>query len=89
MVNETPVTFCLILAGSRTSSRERLSLAERQQMIDWMTDTGQQRGLTEKEAKQNSWTEANFHSRDQKLLRNPDKSPIAPGRYSTCPESKR
>lgn len=48
--NETRVAFGLMLEGSITSSRERLSLAERQQMIDWITETGQQRGLTEKEA---------------------------------------
>ena len=35
---------------SRTSSRERVSLAERQQMVDWITETVLQRGLFEKKS---------------------------------------
>ncbi len=35
---ETRLAFGLMLEGSRNSSRERLSLAEWQQMIDWITE---------------------------------------------------
>lgn len=48
---ETRLAFGLMLEGSRNSSRERVSLAERQQMIDWVTETVQQRGLLEKDGK--------------------------------------
>lgn len=49
--NETRIAFGLMLEGSRDSSREQLSLAERQQMIDWITDTRPRRALTDREAK--------------------------------------
>ena len=51
---ETRLAFGLMLEGSRNSSREHVSLAERQQMIDWVTETVQQRGLVEKDAKRRS-----------------------------------
>ena len=71
---ETRLAFGLMLEGSRNSSRERVSLAERQQMIDWITETVQQRGLVEKDAKRRSWTKAHFFYQNRKLWRNPDKS---------------
>lgn len=71
---ETRLAFGLMLEGSRTSSRERVSLAERQKMIDWITETVQQRGLIEKESKRRSWTKAHFFHQNRKLWRNPDKS---------------
>ena len=71
---ETRLAFGLMLEGSRNSSRERVSLAERQQMIDWITETVQQRGLVEKDAKRRSWTKAHFFYQNRKLWQNPDKS---------------
>ncbi len=66
---ETRHAFGLMLEGSRNSSRKRISLAERQQMIDWVTETVQQRG-----AKRRSWTKAHFFYKNRKLWRNPDKT---------------
>ncbi len=71
---KTRLAFGLMLEGSRNSSRERVSLAERQQMIEWITETVQQKGLVEKDAKQRSWTKAHFFYQNRKLWRNPDKS---------------
>lgn len=65
--NETRVAFGLMLEGSRATSQERLSLAERKQMLDWITDAGPRKALTDKEAKWKSWTKVNFHYRNQKL----------------------
>lgn len=62
-----------MLEGSRNSNRERVSLAERQQMIDWITETVQQRGLVEKESRRKSWTKTHFFYQKRKLWRNPDK----------------
>lgn len=56
-----------MLWESRASSWDRLSLAERQQIFDSMTETGPQKGLTNKETKRKSSTKANFHYQDQKL----------------------
>ena len=58
---------------SRASSLENLSLTDRHQMLDWITNGGPQKAPTEKEAKQKSWTKVNFYYRDRKLWRNPDK----------------
>ena len=71
---ETRLAFGLMLEGSRNSSRERVSLAERQQMIDWVTETVQQRGLLVKDAKRRSWTKAYFFCQNRKLWQNPDKT---------------
>ena len=84
--NETRITFGLMLEGSRDSSREHLSIAERQQMIDWIIDTVPRRPLTEREAKRKSWTRSNFHYGNQKLWRNPDKNHPEPREVLAEPE---
>ncbi len=71
---ETRLAFGLMLEGSRNSSRESVSLAERQQMIDWVTERVQQRGLVEKDAKRRSWTKTHFFYQNRKLWRNPGKT---------------
>lgn len=71
--NETQVAFGLMLEVSRNFSREHLSLSECQQMIDWITDTGVQKSLIDREAKRKSWTKTNFHYQDWKLWQNSDK----------------
>lgn len=71
--NETWVAFSLMLDRSRASSQEGLSLVEYQQMLDWITDAGPQKVLTDKEAKRKSWTKVNFHYQDRKLWQNPHK----------------
>ncbi len=43
-------------------------------MIDWITETVQQRRLDEKDAKRQSWTKAHFFYQNRKLLQNHDKS---------------
>ncbi len=48
---ETRLAFGLMLEGGRNSSRKRVSFAERQQIIDWIIETVQQRGLVDKDAK--------------------------------------
>ena len=50
----TQVAFGLMLERSRVSSWKRFLLAERQQMLDWITETGPQKGLTDKKAKRRS-----------------------------------
>ncbi len=63
-----------MLEESRNSSRECVSLAKQQQMIDWIMKIVQQRGLVEKDAKRQSWTKAHFFYQNRQLWRNPDKS---------------
>lgn len=52
--NETRGAFGLMLEGSRASNRERLSIAERQQILDWISETRPRKTLTDKEAKRKS-----------------------------------
>ena len=65
---ETRLAFGLMFEGSRNSGCKRVSVAERQQMINWVTETVQQKGLVEKDAKRRSWTKAHFFYQNRKLL---------------------
>ena len=84
--NETQIAFGLMLEGSRDSSRDRLSFAEHQQMIDWIIDAVPRKALTERKAKRNSWTRSNFHYRNRKLWRNPNKNHLEPREVLEEPE---
>lgn len=57
---ETWLAFGLMLERSKTSSQKRGSFIERQQMIDWITKTVQQKGFIEKESRQRFWTKTHF-----------------------------
>ena len=67
--SDAKTQFGLMLEATKTSSRERITITERQQMIDWLLETVPSRGLGDKEAKRRSWTKQHFFLRDNILWR--------------------
>ena len=63
-----------MLENTRETSRERVTLGRRQQMIGWLAELLPQRGGSEKDAKRRSWTRTNFDLVIRVLYRKPDKT---------------
>ena len=63
-----------MLESTCETSRERITLGQRQQMIGWLTELLPQQGVSEKDAKRRSWTRTNFDLVIRVLYRKPESS---------------
>lgn len=66
--------FGLMLDAHKDIIRERTSLRERLQMIQWLTEDNPARGLTAADAKRRSWVRSNFVYDVRKLYINNDRA---------------
>ena len=72
---QAEIVFGLMLETNRETSRKRISLRQRQQIIGWLMELLPQRGVSEKNPKCRSWTWTHFDLVNRMLYRKPSKEP--------------
>ncbi len=72
---QAEIVFGLMLETKRETSRERIFLRQRQQIIGWLMELLPQRGVSEKTPKRRLWTWTNFDLVNRVLYRKSAKEP--------------